>query len=93
MPASQPSRDLTDYDFLQDKRCYTLIIQRKSEDIEKIYARVYGKMSQALKKSGATVFSCIIKIQQLRALFFLDENHNGIHLIDDQYSIALQKKY
>ena len=30
-------------------------------------------------------------ITDLRALFFLDENHNGIHLIDDQYSIALQK--
>lgn len=70
---------------------YQELKKRKSEDIEKIYARVYGKMSQALKKSGATVFSCIIKIQQLRALFFLDENHNGIHLIDDQYSIALQK--
>ncbi|WP_302930791.1 hypothetical protein [Anaerobutyricum hallii] len=67
-------------------------------------ARVFGAdnkkdskaMSQfmekaVLRKSGATVFSCIIKIQQLRALFFLDENHNGIHLIDDQYSIALQK--
>ena len=70
---------------------YQELKKRKSEDIEKIYTRVYGKISQALRKSGATVFSCIIKIQQLRALFFLDENHNGIHLIDDQYSIALQK--
>lgn len=25
------------------------------------------------------------------SFIFLDENHNGIHLIDDQYSIALQK--
>lgn len=57
---------------------YQELKKRKSEDIEKIYTRVYGKISQALRKSGATVFSCIIKIQQLRALFFLDENHNGI---------------
>ena len=70
---------------------YQELKKRKSEDIEKIYTRVYGKISQALRKSGATVFSCIIKIQHLWALFFLDENHNGIHLIDDQYSIALQK--
>lgn len=44
---------------------YQELKKRKSEDIEKIYTRVYGKISQALRKSGATVFSCIIKIQQL----------------------------
>lgn len=30
-------------------------------------------------------------MQQLHDLFYLDENHNGIHLIDDKYNIALQK--
>ena len=30
-------------------------------------------------------------MQQLYDLFFLDESHNGIHLIDDKYHIALQK--
>ena len=44
-----------------------------------------------VKKLDATVFSCIIKMQQLQELFFLSENHNGIHLIDDKYNIALQK--
>lgn len=62
-----------------------------SEDIEKIYYQVYGKLSQILKKVDATVFSCIIQMQQLHDLFILDEEHNGIHLIDDKYNIALQK--
>lgn len=62
-----------------------------AEDIEKIYHRVYGKLSQIIKKADVTVFSCIIKIQQVHDLFFIDENHNGIHLIDDKYHIALQK--
>lgn len=62
-----------------------------SEDIEKIYHQVYGRMAWILKKVDATVFSCIIKMQQLQELFFLSENHNGIHLIDDKYNIALQK--
>ena len=62
-----------------------------SEDIEKIYHQVYGRMAWILKKLDATVFSCIIKMQQLQELFFLSENHNGIHLIDDKYNIALQK--
>lgn len=48
-------------------------------------------MAWILKKVDATVFSCIIKMQQLQELFFLSENHNGIHLIDDKYNIALQK--
>lgn len=62
-----------------------------SKDIEKIYHQVYGRMAWILKKIDATVFSCIIKMQQLQELFFLNENHNGIHLIDDKYNIALQK--
>lgn len=62
-----------------------------SEDIEKIYHQIYGRMAWILKKVDATVFSCIIKMQQLQELFFLSENHNGIHLIDDKYNIALQK--
>ena len=62
-----------------------------SEDIEKIYHQVYGRMAWILKKLDATVFSCIIKMQQLQELFFLSENQNGIHLIDDKYNIALQK--
>ena len=61
------------------------------EDIERKYHQVYGKMAQTLKKTNATVFSCIIKMQQLNDLFFLDEAHSGTHLIDDKYNIALQK--
>jgi hypothetical protein len=70
---------------------YQELIKLSAEDIEKIYHQVYGKLSQVLKKADVTVFSCIIKQQQLYDLFFLDENHNGIHLIDDKYNIALQK--
>lgn len=70
---------------------YQELIKLSAEEIEKIYHQVYGKLSQTLKKANATVFSCIIKLQQLYDLFFLDERHNGIHLIDDKYNIALQK--
>ena len=70
---------------------YQELIKLPAEDIERIYYQVYGKLSKILKKANATVFSCIIKIQQLYDLFFLDEEHNGIHLIDDKYNIALQK--
>lgn len=70
---------------------YQELIKLPAEDIEKIYYQVYGKLSQTLKKADVTVFSCIIKIQQLYDLFFLDKNHDGIHLIDDKYHIALQK--
>lgn len=72
---------------------YRELKKLSSDDIKKIYDQVYGKMSQVLKKADATVFSCIIKIQQLHDLFFLDEAHNGVHLIDDKYNIALQKNY
>lgn len=70
---------------------YQELKKSSAEEIEKVYYQVYGKMSQVLKKTGATVFSCIIKIKQLQDLFFLDEAHNGLHLIDDKYNIALQK--
>lgn len=73
------------------KEEYQEFIKKTDEEIEKIYYQVYGKMAQLLKKANATVFSCIIKLQQLYDLFFLDEDHNGIHLIDDKYNIALQK--
>ena len=62
-----------------------------AEDIEKKYEQAYGKLSQIIKKADATVFSCIVKMQQLQDLFVLDERHNGVHLIDDKYNIALQK--
>lgn len=61
------------------------------DDIKKTYDQIYGKMSQILKKANATVFSCIVKIKQLNDLFFLDNEHDGTHLIDDKYNIALQK--
>lgn len=70
---------------------YQEFIKLPADKIEKIYDQIYGRLSQILKKSNATVFSCIIKMQQLYDLFYLDESHNGIHLIDDKYNIALQK--
>lgn len=73
------------------KEEYHDFIKKTDEEIEKIYHQVYGKLAQLLKKADATVFSCIIKLQQLYDLFFIDENHDGIHLIDDKYNIALQK--
>lgn len=73
------------------KNEYQELIKLSAEEIEKIYHQVYGRLSQILKKSNATVFSCIIKLRQLHDLFYLDEKHNGIHLIDDKYNIALQK--
>lgn len=73
------------------KEEYQEFIKKTDEDIEKIYYQVYGRMSQLLKKVNATVFSCIIKLQQLYDLFFIDDTHDGIHLIDDKYNIALQK--
>ena len=73
------------------KEEYQEFIKKTESEIEKIYYQVYGKISQLLKKANATVFSCIIKLQQLQDLFFIDEGHNGNHLIDDKYNIALQK--
>ena len=73
------------------KEEYHDFIKKTDEEIDKIYHQVYGKLAQLLKKANATVFSCIIKLQQLYDLFFIDEDHNGIHLIDDKYNIALQK--
>lgn len=73
------------------KEEYHDLKKKTDEEIEKIYHQVYGKLAQLLKKANATVFSCIIKLQQLQDLFFIDEDHDGIHLIDDKYNIALQK--
>lgn len=73
------------------KEEYKELIKLPSDNIDKIYNQVYGKMSATLKKANATVFSCIIKMKQLIDLFSLDETHNGCHLIDDKYNIALQK--
>ncbi len=70
---------------------YQKFVKLNSEDVKKIYDQIYGKMAQILRKSNATVFSCVIKLQQLYDLYFLDAAHNGIHLIDDKYNIALQK--
>jgi len=73
------------------KEEYQEFIKKTEEEIEKIYYQAYGKMAQLLKKANATVFSCIIKMKQLQDLFFIDEAHDGVHLIDDRYNIALQK--
>lgn len=70
---------------------YNEFIKKADTEIEKIYTQIYGRISQLLKRVNATAFSCIIKIQQLQDLFFIDEDHNGCHLIDDKYNIALQK--
>jgi hypothetical protein len=70
---------------------YKEFITKQANEIEKIYNQIYGKISQMLKRSNATVFSCIIKTKQLYDLFYLDDTHNGIHLVDDKYNIALQK--
>lgn len=84
--SNRNSDDITDV-----KEEYQKFIKLPAQEIEKIYYQVYGKLSQILKRADVTVFSCIIKLQQLYDLFFLDESHNGIHLIDDKYHIALQK--
>lgn len=73
------------------KEEYEELSKCSAEAIEKKYVQVYGKLSQILKKSEATIFSCVIKTQQLRDLYYLDEKHDGIYLIDDKYNIALQK--
>ena len=73
------------------KEEYNEFVKLIPEKIEKIYYQVYGKLSQILKNSNATVFSCIIKMKQLGDLFYLDETHDGFHLVDDKYNIALQK--
>lgn len=70
---------------------YKEIIGKEPDEIDKIYTQIYGRMSSVLKKSHATVFSCVVKIKQLHDLYFIDEKHNGVHLIDDKYNIALQK--
>lgn len=73
------------------KKEYCDLIKKSKKEIEQIYNQVYGRMAQLLKQTNATVFSCIIKLQPLQNLFYIDETHNGIHLIDDKYNIALQK--
>ncbi len=73
------------------KEEYKELLKRPEEEIEKIYIQIYGRLAQILKKSNATVFSCVIKMKQLHDLFYLDETHNGVHLVDDKYNIALQK--
>lgn len=70
---------------------YKEIICKEPDEIEKLYTQIYGRMAYALKQSQATVFSCVIKLQQLHDLYYIDENHDGIYLIDDKYNIALQK--
>jgi hypothetical protein len=69
---------------------YNVLLQKQPEELEEIYTRIYGRLSKILKDCDATVFSCIIKLKQLHELFCLDETHDGLHLIDDVYNIALQ---
>lgn len=73
------------------KEEYCELAQNSAEEIEKKYNQLYGRLAQIIKKSEATIFSCVVKVQQLRDLFYIDETHDGIHLIDDKYNIALQK--
>lgn len=70
---------------------YSLYAKKSSEDIQKIYEQIYGRLSYIVRTLDITIFSCIINIKQLSDLFFLDETHDGIHMIDDKYNIALQK--
>lgn len=70
---------------------YRLFFQKPAEEIEKIYIQVYGRLSNLIRTLDITIFSCIIDIKQLFDLFFLDETHDGIHMVDDKYNIALQK--
>lgn len=79
-------------DDLEDVKVeYKELIKKSATEIEKIYCQVYGRITRALKKSNATIFCCIIKLRQLYDLFYLDEKHDGVFLIDDKYNIALQK--
>lgn len=70
---------------------YNLFAKKSAEDIQKIYEQIYGRLSNIVRTLDITIFSCIINIKQLRELFFLDETHDGIHMMDDKYNIALQK--
>lgn len=70
---------------------YKKFLKRTPDDIEKIYYQVYGRLSSILKETDATVFSCIIKTDELANLFFFKNELRKNKLIDDKYHIALQK--
>ncbi|MCH5250668.1 MAG: DUF3800 domain-containing protein [Lachnospiraceae bacterium] len=70
---------------------YNLLAQKTKDEIERIYNQIYYRLAQLVRTQHITIFSCIINISQLNELFRLDDSHNGLHLIDDKYNIALQK--
>lgn len=69
---------------------YDILHTKSGEEIEKIYTQLYGRLSKIIKSNHITIFGCYINVRQLQELYFLDKNHNGIHLIDDEYNIAMQ---
>lgn len=73
------------------KKPYIQLTAKTPEEIQRIYEQIYGRLSKIIRKLDITIFSCIIITKQLRELFFLDETHDGRHMIDDKYNIALQK--
>lgn len=70
---------------------YNLFAGKSTEDIQRIYIQIYGRLSNIIRTLDVTIFSCIINTKQLNDLFFLNETHAGTHMIDDKYNIALQK--
>jgi len=70
---------------------YVELHKKSKDEIEKNYVQLYGRLAKTLKDNNATIFSCVIKMKQLRELFILDKSHDGSHLIDDRYNIALQR--
>ena len=69
---------------------YEVLRLKSAEEIEKLHTQIYARLSEILRKNDITVFSCVIRMNQLQQLYFLDTTHNGHHLIDDKYNIALQ---
>lgn len=84
------NRNKTNYHSLISEP-YNMLAQKTPIEIEKTYQQVYGRLSNILRTSNITIFSCIIDTKRLYDLFYLDETHDGIHMIDDIYNIALQK--
>ena len=70
---------------------FALLAQKSSDEIETIYTQVFASLSRIIRTHDVTIFSCTVDVNELNKLFYMDETHNGIHMIDDKYNIALQK--
>lgn len=70
---------------------YNILAQKSEDEIERTYNQIYSRLAHLVRTQHITIFSCIINISQLNELFYLDATHNGLHMIDDKYNIALQK--